>query len=210
MDSFNNLKFKANPKVIQEESMTENILIAGSGGQGVLTLGIFLARLGIYENKNVIWIPSYGAEKQGGFSYCRVVISDQEIYSPFVDKPDTLILFDQRAVETYKNMISDDTLVIQNSSLIQKDLITAKKMVSLPATSIAKEISFIKSMNLVIAGALLSSKFLFKVESVYNVIKDLLKNKSHVIIEKNIQAFDKGLEFIKERVMKFQNQENIC
>ena len=189
--------------------MTENILIAGSGGQGVLTLGIFLAKLGIYENKNVVWIPSYGAEKRGGFSFCRVCISDQEIYSPLVEKPDTLILFDQRAVEVYKNVISEDTLVIQNSSLIQKDLITAKKKVSLPATSIAKEIAFIKAMNLVIAGAFLSSKFLFKVESVYKVIKELLKNKSITIIEKNIQAFNMGLEFIKERVNSIQNPEHI-
>ena len=185
--------------------MNENILIAGSGGQGVLTLGIFLAKLGIYENKNVLWIPSYGAEKRGGFSFCRVIISDEEIYSPFVEKPDTLILFDQRAVETYKDMISDDTLVIENSSLIEKDVITAKRKISLPASNIAKEISFIKAMNLVIAGGFLASKFLFKVESVYNVIKDLLKNKSILIIDKNIQAFNMGLDFIKTKVRPMQN-----
>ena len=98
-------------------------------------------------------------------------------------------------------MISDETLVIENSSLIEKDLIKARKKISLPATSIAKEISFLKAMNLVIAGGFLASKFLFRLESVYNVIKDLLKNKSKDIIEKNIQAFNKGLNFIKLNVM---------
>jgi 2-oxoglutarate ferredoxin oxidoreductase subunit gamma len=185
--------------------MTENILIAGSGGQGVLTLGIFLAKLGIHENKNVVWIPSYGAEKRGGFSFCRVVISDHEIYSPFVEKPDTLILFDQRAVETYRDMISDDTLVIENSSLIEKDLISAKNKISLPASTIARELSFIKAMNLVIAGGYLAYKLLFKIESVYNVISELLKNKSMTIIDKNIQAFEEGLSFIKTKVMPLQS-----
>ncbi|MCX7698024.1 MAG: 2-oxoacid:acceptor oxidoreductase family protein, partial [Candidatus Goldbacteria bacterium] len=90
--------------------MEERIIIAGSGGQGVLTLGLFLCNVAIADYKNVTWLPSYGAEKRGGFSFCNVIISDDEIFSPVVDKPTTLIIFDQRAYDTYKNKIEENTL----------------------------------------------------------------------------------------------------
>ena len=81
--------------------MIEQIIIAGSGGQGVLTLGIYLARAAAFEGKNVAWLPAYGAEKRGGPSFCSLIISDTEIFSPVVETPDTLIAFDQRAIENY-------------------------------------------------------------------------------------------------------------
>ena len=103
--------------------MDERIIVAGSGGQGVLTLGIFLSKIGILEGRNVSWLPTYGAEKRGGFSFCYICVSDTMIYSPIIDTPTALIAFDQRAYETYRPKINDKTAFIENSSLVtgQKD-----------------------------------------------------------------------------------------
>jgi 2-oxoglutarate ferredoxin oxidoreductase subunit gamma len=177
--------------------MKEKIIIAGSGGQGVLTLGVFLAKVGFYENKNVAWLPSYGAEKRGGFSFCNVVISDDEIYSPVVETPDTLFVFDQRALDQYSSKITENTLVIANSSLLINTEKKNKNFYLIPASKIAKEIDFIQAMNIVIFGAFLKLKPLFKKESVLNVMKEMLKGRKEEIYNKNFIALEKGMEFIK-------------
>ena len=181
--------------------MTERIIIGGSGGHGVLTLGLLLARTGVFEKKKVTWLPSYGAEKRGGFSFCNVIVSDEDIFSPVVENPDTLIVFDQRALNTYKSKITDSTFVICNSSLInqeQIDEIKARKVISIPATYIAKNTSFVKGMNIVVAGAYHAVKTLFKVESAITAMKNLLLGKPGQILEKNEAAFNAGLEYVKE------------
>lgn len=68
--------------------MIEKIIIAGSGGQGVLTLGMYLAQIASFEGKNAAWLPAYGAEKRGGPSFCSLIISDREIFSPVVETPE--------------------------------------------------------------------------------------------------------------------------
>ncbi|MFW6211249.1 MAG: 2-oxoacid:acceptor oxidoreductase family protein, partial [bacterium] len=83
--------------------MYYDILIAGTGGQGILTTGVFLSKIAILEKKQVTWLPSYGAEKRGGFSFCDVVVSDEEIFSPMVEAPGSFMVFDQRAYDNYKN-----------------------------------------------------------------------------------------------------------
>ncbi len=177
--------------------MTENIIIAGSGGQGVLTLGVFLANIGIFEGKKVSWVPAYGAEKRGGFSFCNVVISDEEIFSPLVDVPDTLIFFDQRAVDTYGTKATKNTFVLENISLIQQDTVAGGgEKILIPAGDMARKIGFIKAMNTVIAGAYIGAKKLFKAESGRGVIAESLKNRSKDILDKNVLAYDAGMDFV--------------
>ena len=189
--------------------MTERIIVAGSGGQGVLTLGLFIARVGILERKNVTFLPSYGAEKRGGFSFCSIVVSDQEIYSPIIDTPDTLILFDQRALESYRSKISEQTLVILNSSLIGEQPINSNHKIRVPATTIANKNAFLKAMNIVIAGSYLAVKSMFKLETAINVLSTMLVNKSKEIQEKNLKAFKQGLAYVKEKISDFSECPDI-
>lgn len=179
--------------------MKEKIIIAGSGGQGVLTLGNFMAKIGFYENKNVTWLPSYGAEKRGGFSFCYVIMSDEEIYSPVVEFPDTLIIFDQRALDHYLSKVNNNTLVIANSSLLINTDVKNNNFYLIPASKIAKEIDFIQGMNIVMFGAFLKLKQLFKKESVLNVMKEMLKGRKEEIYNKNLLALEKGMDFIKQK-----------
>ena len=97
--------------------MTEKIIIAGSGGQGVMLLGKILAETAMQENKFVTWLPAYGAEVRGGTSHCMVIISDKEIGSPYVDKADTLIIMNQPSLERFKERRAPQGLLLINSSL---------------------------------------------------------------------------------------------
>jgi len=179
--------------------MKEEIKIAGSGGQGVLTLGVFLSRIGIVEGKKVSWLPSYGAEKRGGFSFCDVVVSDEEIYSPVIESPDTLILFDQRAHDLYGPKAESNTLIIENSSLVTEDKIEKGTKIKIPASEMAKNMKFIKAMNIIMAGAYIANRETFKKESAYKVMGEILKKKSEEILEKNIHAFDEGMDFVNKK-----------
>ena len=71
--------------------MTNQILIAGFGGQGILFAGKFLAYEGLLEDKEVSWLPSYGPEMRGGTANCSVILSDTKVGSPIVSEPDILI-----------------------------------------------------------------------------------------------------------------------
>lgn len=175
--------------------MKEQIIIAGSGGQGVLTLGIFIARVAVYENKNAAWLPSYGAEKRGGFSFCSLIISDEEIFSPVIEIADTLIAFDQRALESYAPRTSKNTLVIENSSLILDDNIKVDKKVLIPVTDMAAKMDASKVANIILAGVYMGTRKFFSPDSAQAVIQDMLGSKFAKLVEKNVMAFKQGYEF---------------
>ncbi len=187
--------------------MNEEITIAGSGGQGVLTLGVMLAQIGTFEGKNVTWLPSYGAEKRGGFSFCDVIISESEIYSPVVDMPGSLILFDRRASDIYLPKAGEKTFVFENSSLVPEKNIKCAGRVRVPASEMARKMRFMRSMNIVMAGCYLAKKGIFKKESAYKVMGKMLKNKPDDMLEKNIYAFDSGVEFVKNEGLKAGNEK---
>ncbi|MCE5300951.1 MAG: 2-oxoacid:acceptor oxidoreductase family protein [Spirochaetia bacterium] len=179
--------------------MTENIIIAGSGGQGVLTLGVYLARVGVKEGFNVTWLPSYGAEKRGGFSFCNVAVSDSEIYSPVIEEPDTIIVFDQRSLNTYAVMARKATTVIENSSLVKEDAAVAGTKIRIPASDMANDLRAAKVANIVIAGAYIAFKNIFKTQTAETVMTEMLGSKAGEMLEKNIAAFAGGMNYIKEK-----------
>ncbi len=75
--------------------MTYEIVIAGFGGQGVLSMGKILAYSGLMEGKNVSWMPSYGPEQRGGTSNVTVIVSDEPVSSPVVNEYDVVIVLNQ-------------------------------------------------------------------------------------------------------------------
>jgi 2-oxoglutarate ferredoxin oxidoreductase subunit gamma len=177
--------------------MTEKIIIAGSGGQGVLTIGKFLANTAMLEKKKVTWLPAYGAEKRGGLSYCSLVVSDTEIFSPLFDRADTLIVFDQRAYDMYKSKAGRDSLVIENSTLVKDDGISAGKKVMIPALSMAKELDYVRAMNVIMAGAYIASRNTLSRDSAFAMIKESL-GKKESDAEKNNRAFEEGLKYAEK------------
>ena len=140
------------------KGITYRIIIGGFGGQGVLTLGKLLAYAGMEEKKYVSCLPSYGAEMRGGYAFCTLIISTEEIPSPVVSKADIGIFMDRLSLEKYKEKIKKNGTILINSSLIknrfpQRNL----KVIRILATEMAERIGDVRIANMVAAGALLKT-----------------------------------------------------
>jgi 2-oxoglutarate ferredoxin oxidoreductase subunit gamma len=85
--------------------MTEEMIIAGFGGQGVLSMGKILAYSGIMENKEVTWFPSYGPEMRGGTANVTVIVSDSRISSPVLHEYDTAIILNQQSLDKFEKTV---------------------------------------------------------------------------------------------------------
>lgn len=135
--------------------MTE-IICSGFGGQGVLVAGMILADSGMEAGKNVTWYPSYGAEMRGGTAGCNVVISDEEIASPFCAQVDILFTMNESAIDKYESKLRPGGLLLVNSSIVHADKTYRDdvKVVKVPATDIANELGNPRGANIVMLGAL--------------------------------------------------------
>ena len=85
--------------------MTEEIIIAGFGGQGVLSMGKILAYSGIMQDQEVSWMPSYGPEMRGGTANVTVIISDERISSPVLTRFDTAIILNQQSMDKFESQV---------------------------------------------------------------------------------------------------------
>lgn len=83
--------------------MEYRVIIAGFGGQGILSAGKALAQAALDKGHNVSWLPSYGPEMRGGTCNCRIVISDREISSPYFNETDALIAASAQAAEKFSD-----------------------------------------------------------------------------------------------------------
>lgn len=136
--------------------MTE-IICAGFGGQGVLTLGMILATAGAKDGKNVTWIPSYGSEMRGGAANCNLKISEKEIASPYVRKIDILVALSEDSILEFGKNVKSGGCILVNSSIVENipDL-KEVHIVKVPANEIAMKLHHPKGMSLVLAGAVIA------------------------------------------------------
>ncbi|MFA3783074.1 2-oxoacid:acceptor oxidoreductase family protein [Melioribacteraceae bacterium 4301-Me] len=175
--------------------MTEEIIIAGFGGQGVLSLGQILCYAGVIENKEVSWMPSYGPEMRGGTANCITIISDQKISSPIISKFDTVIALNQPSLDKFESAVKPKGLLIYESSTIinlpkRKDI----EILPIEAANEATKLKNNKVMNMIILGAFLKRKPIIKVESALEALKKVLPERYHHLLALNEQALRKGME----------------
>ncbi len=92
--------------------MKEEIIIAGFGGQGVLSMGKILAYSGLMDDKEVTWMPSYGPEQRGGTANVTVILSDQKISSPVLDKYDIVVALNQQSLDKFAPKVKKGGVLI--------------------------------------------------------------------------------------------------
>ncbi|MEW6556470.1 MAG: 2-oxoacid:acceptor oxidoreductase family protein [Elusimicrobiota bacterium] len=170
--------------------MYEEIIIAGSGGQGIMFFGTLLCNVAVSQNKYTTFFPSYGAEIRGGFASCSVIISDEEIGSPIVTNPSILIVMNQQSFSRFSPKIKKDGLLFVNSSLVESFLENAIKI---PATETASDIGDVRVANMVMLGKLISTTTLFPVEIVTDIIKNTFSTRNN-LLDTNLTAFMRGTE----------------
>ncbi len=172
--------------------MTERIIIAGSGGQGVMLLGKVIAEAAMRQNKQVTYLPAYGPEVRGGTSHCMVTISDREIGSPYVTKADSLIILNNPSLGRFKSKVKDDGLLILNSSLAKTDAYMKVKILQFPFTDIAVKLGNIKVANMVALGSYLGAKKIIESKNILEVFKFMAPAGNLKILEINNLALAEG------------------
>jgi 2-oxoglutarate ferredoxin oxidoreductase subunit gamma len=172
--------------------MIESIIIAGSGGQGVMLLGKVLAQAAMLEGKQVTWFPAYGPEVRGGTSHCMVTISDREIGSPYITEADTLIILNAPSLKRFKGMIKNKGLLILNSSLAKMNPDAEKMILQFPFTDIAIKLGNIKVANMVALGCFAAAKKIIKVKNILKVFKSIAPAGNFKILEVNQRALKEG------------------
>ena len=151
-----------------------DMICAGFGGQGVLTMGLILAKIAMDEGKNVTWIPSYGSEMRGGTANCSVKITDGMVASPFIKHADIVIAMNQPSLDKFMPMLRPGGPLMVNTTIV-KDAVRRDdiEVYGVDATEIAQQEQNARGANIVMLGALASAGKLL----------------THDVIEKGIEAF---------------------
>ena len=164
---------------------------AGFGGQGILSLGLFMAEIGMRAGLQVSWIPSYGPEMRGGTANCQVSVSRKRIGTPIVERPNVLVVMNQPSLDAFGASVVDGGLLIVDTSIVQGEAnVPHARVVKLPATQIADACGSPKVANVVILGALCAATGAFPPALVEQTLREVVKKKN--LIDLNLQAFQKG------------------
>ncbi len=176
--------------------MSEKIICAGFGGQGIVTLGRMLAYAGMLEGKNVTCIPKYGAEMRGGTAHCMVIISDDLISSPLVGIPDTAIIMNLPSLIKFESKVKTKGDLFLNSSLIKKETQRKDiKVIKIPATEIAAKLGNKQAANMAILGAYVKEKKIFSKKNIFIALEKVLNKLELLPINK--QAVKEGMKYVK-------------
>lgn len=177
--------------------MDEGIIIGGAGGQGALFIGRLLAEAGMLEGREVVWLPSYGAEKRGGTVWCHVTIAAEPIGELFVTKPMAAIAMNAAALTRLEPMMKSGGLLVVNQSLasarVRREDIGA---IYVPATEMALELSDESVANLVALGAFIAARTVVKMASINTAMDNLLGKSSR--LEMNRKALKRGFAFAQD------------
>ncbi len=172
--------------------MTERIVIAGFGGQGIMLLGKILATAAMKEGRHVIWMPCYGPEVRGGTAHCLVVISDREIGSPYFQEADSMIIMNELSLKKFKKMIKKGGVLVVNSSLACPEKEKGINIISHPFSDIAVSLGNIKVANVISLGCLLARKKIVKIKSVLKVITEMAPKGKEELVYINQKALAEG------------------
>ncbi len=179
--------------------MEKGIIIAGSGGQGILLLGRLIAYTSMLEGRNVTWFPSYGAEMRGGTANCTVLISDEVIGSPVVQNPDILIVFNCLSLERFLPRLKREGTVFYDSSLVTPEKCGRPGMldgclhsVAVEASAEAARLGSIRFANMVMFGAFLRVTGLSGLSVSEEALRAILPDRHHDLIPGNLRAIERG------------------
>ncbi len=179
--------------------MTEEIIIAGFGGQGVLSMGKILAYSGIMQDQEVSWFPSYGPEMRGGTANVTVILSDERISSPVLTVYDTAIILNQQSMDKFEPKVKPGGLLLFDDNGIvrgpqRKDI----NIYKISAAKAAADMGNTKIANMIVLGAFLKIKPIVEFENVIKGLKKSLPERHHHLLPLNEEAIRKGMELVEE------------
>ncbi len=173
--------------------MTEEIIIAGFGGQGVLSMGKILAYSGVMHDNEVSWMPSYGPEMRGGTANVTVILSDERISSPILNAFDTAIILNQQSLDKFEHSVKPGGLLIFDPNGIttfpqRKDI----NIYSINAAETAGKMGLAKVFNMIVLGGYLKIKPILSMEYIHKGLEKSLPARHHRLIPENEKAIEVG------------------
>ncbi len=159
--------------------------------------GKVLAEAALREGRHVTWLPAYGAEVRGGAAYCMVIISDEAIGSPYIDKADTLIAMNEPSLSKFSERLKPQGLLLLNSSLVKTETTKKVNTLSFPFMDIALTLGNTKVANMVVLGALIGKKKIVSIKNTLKVMKEFAKSYNKELFEINRKALLEGEKLIK-------------
>lgn len=179
--------------------MKEEIIIAGFGGQGVLSMGKILAYSGVMQDFEVSWMPSYGPEMRGGTANVTVIISDRPVSSPIAHNFDTAIILNQQSMDKFEPMIRPGGVLIYDTNGITRHPVRKDiKTYTINATEEAAKMGNTRMFNTMILGGYLKVRPVVTFENAIKGLKNSLPERAWKTLPDNEKAMKAGMELIRK------------
>lgn len=178
----------------------DRIIIAGFGGQGVLSVGKLICSAGMKENLEVSFLPSYGPEMRGGTANCQVIVSEEPVACPLISGATAVMAFNEPSLVRFEAEAEPGASVIINTSMISRRASREDvKAYYVPAGELAQEAGSLRSVNIVMLGAYCAVQHRIQREHVLEVLKEMFASKKPGLYEMNVKAFELGERCIQEQ-----------
>ena len=179
--------------------MTEEIIIAGFGGQGVLSMGKILAYSGIMQDQEVSWMPSYGPEMRGGTANVTVILSDERISSPILTEYDTAIILNQQSMDKFEPLVKPGGYLLYDpNGIIRHPKRTDINIYKVEASKEAAALGLRKIFNMIVLGGFLKIRPIVELENVIKGLKKSLPPRYHHMIPDNEKAITTGFKIVED------------
>jgi 2-oxoglutarate ferredoxin oxidoreductase subunit gamma len=182
---------------MKENHKRYEVILAGSGGQGLVLSGIMLGEAATLEGKVVAQTQSYGIASRGGLSLAEVIIDQEEIIYQQVQEPDIILTLTEEALEKYLPFSNKNVAILYDTTLAKAR--TGLHLTGYPFTQIASDLGSLGSVNILSLGAIIAKIPIVKKESLIRVIQKRFKGKA---LEMNLQALEAGTDLIRKGEQK--------
>ncbi len=174
--------------------MERSVIFAGFGGQGLLFAGQVLAQAAMEEGREVLWIPSYGPEMRGGTAYCTVIVSEEPVGSPVVERPDVAVVLNPPAHAKFASMVVPNGVLVTNATLVD-ERVTREDLseIALPLSELAAAAGDARLVSVVALGVVAARTGIVLASSVHRALVDIVGRKRPAILEMDVTAFDAGI-----------------
>lgn len=177
-------------------SLYQDVIIAGFGGQGVMMIGNLLASAAMDQGLNVTYLPVYGPEMRGGTANCTVVVSDEDIGSPIIHRPTSLIIMNRPSLDKFQSRLQDKGIQIINSSLVETELAEKDRVQTfgIDANVVADRLGNTRMANMVALGAYINATNVLPLARVQSSLEQVIPSHRAGLIPKNREALQAGAD----------------
>ncbi|HET9456921.1 MAG TPA: 2-oxoacid:acceptor oxidoreductase family protein [Candidatus Limnocylindrales bacterium] len=173
--------------------MEHAVVISGFGGQGLLFAGQVLAEAAMLEGREVLWIPSYGPEMRGGSAACTVIVGDEPIGSPVVDRADVVVALTRPSFEKYGGLVERGGLLVVDGSLVDAPTPPGVELLAPACTRLAREAGDDRLVSIVALGAVLARRPIVGLSALRTALERVVGAKHPELLAADLVALDSGL-----------------